>query len=163
MRKETMLVLGMLVTMSLVGLAIAAEQSASAQVQVSEYVSVTITPCSTTLSFGTGNPGDTNLPLSCQSNNTAGFTVTNEAVSNKAVSVKTKADNLGANSTSISVSNMKFDESNARSSPTTMSSSYQTSTASLSTNSTAGVWYWLDIPSGASSGTYAASIYVKAE
>jgi len=162
MRKIITFVLTLVALIGVLGMVLAAEQSVATQVQVNEYVSVTITPCGTTLSFGSGNPGDYDLGITCQSNSTAAISIRNEAISNKAIKVETKGTDLNNSGVIIPVSNIEFDEANSKTSATTLSTAYQTSTNSLAVNSTSGVWYWLDIPLGKGSGTYTTALYIKA-
>jgi hypothetical protein len=161
--KTNLAVLVGILLVGIAGLAFAAEQSVPAQVTVNSHASVTITPCASTLNFGSGDPGDTDLPVDCQNATDGAITVTNDDVSNQNINVETKGTDFASGENSIAVSNLEFDEDNNKSSPTTLSTAYQTSSSNIASGSSAKIWYWLDIPAGQTAGTYSGTISVRGQ
>ena len=128
------------------------EQTATASVTVNTFISITISTCGAGIGFGSKDPGTTDNPVTCQGAGTAAATVTNDAISNVNVDVQVKGTDFSGGP--IPVSNVEFDEANTKASPTTLTTSYQTSTSGVVPGGSAGVWYWLDIPGGTPAGTH---------
>jgi len=161
--RKTLAIMAILVLV-LVGAAFGVEQTVSASVTVTQYVSVTIAPCAGTLSFGGSvNPGTNDNPVACQGAGTAAINITNNAVSNKVIDVSTKGTNFNGTGGTIAIGQAEFDESNAKPSATTLTTAYLTSSTSVAVGSSAGIWYWLDIPSAQAAGTYTSTFSVKGE
>lgn len=153
-------IIGLLV-MTGIYFAFAAESNVPASVTVNSYASVTITPCAGTLSFGSGNPGDNDLAVTCQGAGAPAANVSNDVVSNTNINVETKGTDFTYLTNTIAVNKLEFDESNAKPSATILSAAYQPSTSGVTPGTSAGIWYWIDIPSTQAAGTYSGTISVK--
>ncbi len=147
--------------LGIVGVGFAAEQSFTAEVTVNEYTSVTITPCSSTLDFGDVNPGTTDQPVSCQNDTSPAINVSVDPVGNKNINVETAGTDFTSGTDIIPVSNIEFDESNSKTSPQTLDTTYKTSTSGVSPGGEAGIWYWMDIDTNQPAGSYTGTIKVK--
>jgi len=163
MKKELGFLVCLLMLMGISGFVMAAEQDVPAQVEVSEFISVTLTPCHNPLDFGSGNPGDENLEPACQNNFTSAISVTNDPLSNKDVDVETKgSDFQNAFSNILGVEEIGFEDTWNPFGTTVLSTAYQTVTTGISPSSSSGVWYFMDIPSGQESGSYTGTLSVRA-
>lgn len=162
MKGITLLVIASVLVLGVIGVVFAAQSDVPAQVVVNAFTSVTITPCASPLSFGSGNPGTNDLAVACQ-NGGGAVTVTNNPVSNGNINVDTKGTNFTSSGNNITVNKIEFDESNAKPSPTALSEAFQASSAAVTPGSSVGIWYWLDIPSGQAAGTYSGTLSVKGQ
>lgn len=152
---KRLLVLALAMALVMVGSVMpVTEQTTSASVTVNTLISITISTCGA-VDFGSKDPGTTDNPISCQGAGIAAVNVTNDAVSNVNVDVQVKGTDFSGGP--IAVSNVEFDEDNTKTTPTTLSTIYQTSTSGVVPGSNAGVWYWLDIPGGTTAGTYSST------
>ncbi len=159
--KTLVILASVLLALAVLGIVFAAESNVPAQVSVNGFTSVTITPCVATLNFGSGNPGANDLPVTCQNATAGAVAVKNDPVSNGNIIVSAKGTNFTSSGNSIDVSRIEFDEANAKSSPINLTTSYQQSSTGVVPGQTVGIWYWLDIPSGQASGSYAGTLSVQ--
>jgi len=163
MKTALVILASVLLVLGIVGVGFAAELNQQATVTVNSYASVTISACADPLSFGSGDPGATDLAVSCQTATTPAISVTNDPVSNQDITVETKGTDFTYDTYTIAVSNIEFDKSNAKSSPTVLSTTYQTSSTGVSPGTTVGIWYWLDIPNGQAAGDYSGTLSVRGQ
>ncbi len=168
MKTYLAILVGLLLVSGIAGFAIveAVEHNVDATVTVEELISVTVTPCATTLSFGSNDPGTLDANVSCQGSGAPAIDVSVDSVGNQNVDVDTAGtdfctDYPTCSGDQIGVGNIEFDKDNAKSNPTVLSLSYQSSTAGVAPGSSAGVWYWMDIGSTQAPGSYSGTLKVQ--
>lgn len=166
MKKSVLFVLVSLVFVSVLSFAIAAEQDIPTQVTVSEFLSVTITPCSDPLTFGNGAPGDDDLAITCQDSSNPAVVVANDPISNVNMIAFTKGTDFTDGSVTFTPDSIRFSNmSNSLIPGADLDYSWKGINTelyggSVAPGSSIGVWYWLSVDAGQEAGTYTGTISV---
>jgi spore coat protein U-like protein len=143
----------------------AAEESKTASVTVTETISFTVTDAGAAgINFGSLNQGTTDNPEAAQ-NGAGAVTLAVGAETNVDCNVQIKASgdfSDGATHT-IALSNAHWDTDNAVAGYTAMTTDYATiGTSTAGTAYSQDVWHWLSIPGGQVAGTYTSTYYYQA-
>ena len=125
------------------------------QVQVNPSIDITITPCSSTLDFGSPTPGTPNQAVTCQDTNTPAVTVTNHGGSKVDVNVS-GAGAFTSSPYTFALANAVWDIVNPFTNLTNMSTigAIFTPASGLQNNHNQGIYFWLSVPLEQHSGTY---------
>ena len=152
------------------------EASAGASVTVATFIDMTLTDIGAVgFSFGSLDPGDTNIPEDDQTNVTVvipAATVTRETTSNVDILIRLKGSNFVKPGDNIPITNVDYDDDEFVDQTTdtgiytqeTMSTAYPTGTGTndpwatlTSSLPTVKIWFWLDVPPSQAAGTYSST------
>ncbi|MBN1863087.1 MAG: hypothetical protein JW790_05535 [Dehalococcoidales bacterium] len=131
----------------------AGEQSTTASVSVSEYISISLTGG---IDFGTLKPGEEEQGATGQSDGSPAIAITVEGETNVTVDIGIKGDTTG----DIPLGDWKYSATFAGT-KTGLSSSYNKAHDSVGDGSYP-FYHWISIPSDAAAGSYQATVYYKA-
>lgn len=159
------LILPVLVLLSALVMSISDEETASASVTVNEYVSITLTDLNASgIDFSSLDPGTTNNPA--DQNATDGTVrITNDSVSNVDVNIYVKGDDFVSGSNTIAVDgNVTYNKTSSQTGELTLANTYGTALEiGVAPNSSIDVWFWLDIPSSQTAGSYTSTFSFKGD
>lgn len=139
------------------------EKTATASVEVNEYLSITVTDNGAAgINFGSLNPGENDTPEIAQ-NGTGAVTITNDSISNVDVNFYVKGNDFTGAGT-LAASNVTYNDSNSQTGELTLANAYGSALQSgVSPGNSAGAWFWLDVPLGQTAGSYNSTFYFKGD
>ncbi len=162
MKKATLFLSGVLalgLALSIAGVVMAASQSTTASVSVSQFLSITLS--NTPVDFGNMNPGEG--PINANTNQGYPLIVTVGNESNIDASISARANNpvFASGSDTFPVSRMEWSSTGAGS-WTAYSTSDATVCAPVSPGGSCNIYHRISIPPGQAAGSYSVGITISA-
>ena len=145
------------------------EEGVGASVTVNEFVSITLTdPGVPGVKFGSGDPGNSDIPDVAKGAGTPAIRVTNDVISNVDVKVNVKGTNFtDGNSNNFAAGQATYDDDELASEggetgkpETTLANDYPVSDyyTGIAPGSDADFWFFLDIPTSQAAATYTSTL-----
>lgn len=140
----------------------AEEQSATANVTVTEYISITLTDTAPAgIQFGNVAPGSSDNPDTAQNNTIPSVNITVASETNINVNLTINGTDFSGAGT-ITIDNAKWNAASDNATATALSTTYANFATNQAPGNSTELWHWLTIPAMQAAGDYSSTFSYKA-